>query len=103
MKQKVDITISNIPNKDYESIIETIVTSIENLELNVSVGIGEDDEDNKPTNTITVCDKCLRASCWQNRHMCKESRRTMRTSVEKTIEELTKLYLEHHSYWEMCS
>ncbi len=46
---------------------------------------------------ITVCDKCLQASCWQGVFMCDESQAA--GTVEKTIKELTKLGLEHPSYW----
>jgi hypothetical protein len=45
---------------------------------------------------ITVCDKCLRASCWQGIFMCDESR--LAGTVQKTKHELEKLNLEHSSY-----
>ena len=47
---------------------------------------------------ITVCDKCLRASCWQGLYKCDKSRDA--GTVEKTREELEALDLEHSSYWE---
>ena len=48
--------------------------------------------------TITVCDKCLRACCWQGKFMCDEAIEA--GTVEKTIKELKKLRLEHPDYWE---
>mgnify|MGYP001593537308 CR=1 FL=1 len=46
---------------------------------------------------ITVCDKCLQASCWQGVFMCDKS--ATAGTVQKTREELHKLNLEHPSYW----
>jgi len=46
---------------------------------------------------ITVCDKCLMASCWQGLFMCDDSK--FAGTVEKTIDELKELNLEHSSYW----
>ena len=51
----------------------------------------------KKAKTITVCDECLQASCWQGTFMCDRSINA--GTVEKTIEELNKLSLEHPSYW----
>lgn len=48
-------------------------------------------------NTITVCDKCLQASCWHGEFMCFEA--IDAGTTEKTIVELKKLNLEHPSYW----
>lgn len=48
-------------------------------------------------NKVNVCSKCLRACCYQEYLMCYESDGT---SVKKTIKQLKKLNLEHHSYWE---
>ena len=45
---------------------------------------------------ITVCDKCLQASCWQAIFMCEESRYA--GVVSKPESELLKLKLEHPSY-----
>lgn len=47
---------------------------------------------------ITVCDKCLQASCWQGIFMCDDSRTA--GTIEKTKYELSKLKLEDPSYWE---
>ena len=47
--------------------------------------------------TITVCDKCLQASCWQGIFMCEEARYA--GTVEKTVKELKELKLEHSDYW----
>lgn len=46
---------------------------------------------------ITVCDKCLRASCWQGIFMCGEAR--LAGTVQKTQKELNLLNLEHPSRW----
>lgn len=46
---------------------------------------------------VTVCDKCLQASCWQGVFMCDDSQNA--GTVEKTKYELKKLNLEHPSYW----
>lgn len=47
--------------------------------------------------TVTVCDKCLQASCWQGIFMCDEAQ--FAGTVEKTIDELKALNLEHPDYW----
>lgn len=46
---------------------------------------------------VTVCDKCLQASCWQGTFMCDDAR-TAGTTV-KTVAELRKLNREHEDYW----
>jgi len=46
---------------------------------------------------ITVCDACLRASCWHMVFPC-EDYRTAGTA-QKTTRELRKLNLEHPSYY----
>ena len=46
---------------------------------------------------ITVCDKCLQASCWQGLFMCDDSR--LAGTVQKTVSELKELNLENPSYW----
>lgn len=46
---------------------------------------------------ITVCDKCLQASCWQGIFMCDDSQTA--GVVEKTRRELKKLGREHPSFW----
>jgi hypothetical protein len=46
---------------------------------------------------ITVCNKCLRASCWHGFFHC-EDYKTAGT-IEKTIGELKKLNLEDSHYW----
>lgn len=45
---------------------------------------------------ITVCDKCLKASCWHGIFMCDHSQ--FAGTVEKTREELIKLGREHPDY-----
>ena len=49
------------------------------------------------SDTVTVCDKCLMASCWQGEFMCDESKTA--GTIEKPIRELKKLNLEHPSFW----
>jgi len=45
---------------------------------------------------VTVCDKCLRASCWQGIFMCDESQTA--GTIQKTRRELLKLGKEHTDY-----
>ena len=47
--------------------------------------------------TVTVCDRCLQASCWQGIFMCDEAREAGTTVM--TIADLRKLNLEHPCYW----
>jgi len=47
--------------------------------------------------TITVCDKCLRACCWQGIFMCDDAHDAGTT--ERTIEQLKKMRLESPDYW----
>lgn len=49
------------------------------------------------TKTITVCSSCLQASCWQGIFMCEKAK--FSSTIEKTIEELQSLDLEHSDYW----
>ena len=46
---------------------------------------------------IEVCDKCLRACCWQGYFMCEENQNAGTT--HKSISELKALNLEHSDYW----
>lgn len=46
---------------------------------------------------VTVCDKCLKSSCWQAIFMCHES--AYAGTVEKTVAELRALGLEHEDYF----
>ncbi len=48
---------------------------------------------------VTVCDKCLTASCWQGSFMCDEAQNA--GTVEKTVTELKKLKREHPSFWKL--
>ena len=45
---------------------------------------------------ITVCDKCLMASCWQGIFMCQEAQKA--GIVKKTRRELIALNREHPCY-----
>ncbi len=47
--------------------------------------------------TVTVCDQCLQASCWQGIFYCYDYKTA--GTVEKTLDELKALDLEHPSYW----
>lgn len=46
---------------------------------------------------VTVCSKCLRASCFQGLFFC-EDYKTAGT-LEKTVKELLELKLEHSDYF----
>lgn len=47
---------------------------------------------------VTVCDRCLRACCWQGEFMCDDARGAGTT--EKTVGELRQLKRgEHEDYW----
>jgi hypothetical protein len=50
------------------------------------------------TKLITVCDKCLQASCWHGEFMCDDARSA--GTVDMTVAELALLNREHPSYWE---
>lgn len=56
-------------------------------------------EAEKDSRMVTVCDKCLMASCWNGIHMCQESQNA--GIVDKPISELKLLGREHPSYWEV--
>lgn len=47
---------------------------------------------------VVVCDKCLKATCWQGMFMCDDARTA--GTCERTVWELTALNLEHPSYWQ---
>jgi len=51
---------------------------------------------NKPSDLITVCDQCLRASCWQGIFMCDKAQQA--GTVRERRKTLVKLKLEHPSY-----
>ena len=51
------------------------------------------------TGTITVCSRCLRASCWHGYDLCDEA--TGASTVEKTLAELQAMALEHPSHWDI--
>ena len=55
--------------------------------------MGESDEQR----FVTVCDKCLEASCWQGVFMCDDAQTAGTT--ERTVAELRRLGREHPSYW----
>lgn len=46
---------------------------------------------------VTVCNKCLMATCWQGTFMCHDAQNA--GTIEKTVAELAKLDREHPSYW----
>lgn len=47
--------------------------------------------------TVTVCSACLQASCWQGLFYCNDYQTA--GTKEMTVAELSKLKLEHPSYW----
>ena len=51
----------------------------------------------KDVEKVTVCSNCLRATCWQGMFMCDESRYA--STIEKDVQELAELNLEHPSYY----
>lgn len=61
----------------------------------MAMGYNEAISDSKK---ITVCDKCLMASCYKGIFMCDESRSA--GTVEKTVKKLKELMLENSCYWE---
>ncbi len=48
-------------------------------------------------NLVTVCRACGRASCWQGKALCEDSR--MADTKQVTVRELRLLNLEHQRYW----
>lgn len=46
---------------------------------------------------ITVCEKCLQASCWHGEFMCENAENADIT--QKTVKELRELKLEHEKNW----
>lgn len=46
---------------------------------------------------VTVCDHCLRASCWHSIFMCEQARGA--GTVDKPVSELISLHREHPTYW----
>ena len=51
----------------------------------------------KTPRLITVCDHCLKASCWQGVYMCEEARGA--GTRRMTESELRELDAEHPDYW----
>lgn len=51
----------------------------------------------KARRTITVCDACYRAACWQGKFYCGEFKTAGTT--EATRMELALLNLEHSDHW----
>ena len=57
----------------------------------------------KENKTITVCDSCLLACCWQGEFMCEDAYTS--GTVDKTVKELRELrqqrgWGENEEYWE---
>ena len=46
---------------------------------------------------VTVCDKCLRACCWQGILMCDDG--LTASTIDLPISELKRLSREHPDYW----
>lgn len=49
------------------------------------------------TQLVTVCDRCLQASCWQGIFYCDDY--LIAGTVQKTRKELAKLNRENSDYW----
>lgn len=47
---------------------------------------------------VTVCDKCLTASCWNGLFMCDQA--DIAGITQKTVAELRTLDREHPCYWD---
>lgn len=47
--------------------------------------------------TVTVCDSCLRASCWKAIFFCDDWQTA--GTVEKSVDELKALDREHPDWW----
>ena len=50
-----------------------------------------------PNDLITVCDACLKRTCWDGRFMCDASGKA--GTVSLPVWALRKLALEHEDYW----
>ncbi|KKK63314.1 hypothetical protein LCGC14_2995510 [marine sediment metagenome] len=46
---------------------------------------------------VTVCDKCLRASCWNGEFMCDQAQSA--GVIYAKMDDLIDLDLEHWSHW----
>lgn len=53
--------------------------------------------DLNPMRLVTVCSKCMRASCWAGMFMCDEAQNA--GTVERPVAELRQLGLEHPKWW----
>jgi len=74
-------------NKNIKSLydeVKSLRARVKELEANVG--------------TVTVCNRCFQASCWQGKFHCDESRSA--GTVEMLRSELAKLGWENPSYWE---
>lgn len=65
--------------------------------ISVPQGVPESSLPNVKPRLITVCDKCLQASCWQGVFMCQESQNA--GTLQYTETKLKAMNLEHSSYW----
>jgi hypothetical protein len=50
-----------------------------------------------PEQLVTICDRCLCASCWQGIFYCDDYK--VAGTTQKTKSELRNLNREHPSYW----
>jgi hypothetical protein len=53
----------------------------------------------EPPATITVCEVCSRACCWQGVNVCGGASRPNRQSITLTGEQAAEMALEHVSFW----
>ena len=69
------------------------------MSVNADNNLGGAVEDRKTEQgaLITVCDRCLQASCWQGEFYCDDYKTAGTT--RKTRTELAALGLENPSYW----
>ena len=54
-----------------------------------------------PNRRVTVCAKCLQASCWHGEFMCDSARQAGLT--ERTVAELKALDREHRSHYSIAN
>lgn len=84
--------IRQIEAENVEEFYPKMVDELKNLLISEGIRIWWEE-----VKTVTVCDKCLRASCWRGEFHCDHAREAGTTV--KTVEELRTLNLESPDYW----